>query len=337
MKRSSIINNKNYRRDIVMVEMLFMTVVNSTDYYTISPLDKNQLLRLTQYFLFVFAALYTGIFNIRIAFLLRKYHKLQNSSNLIIYVILFFDLFIVIQYSVTAVWVTATEELFLTESLARFIVFLNLFTAGTQRYLLALASVERLFYFIYVYKHYHAFNNRRTCQYMVIIIIFSFISSLWSTLTNAVVFLPDMMTCHVFYGSFKEADVLSKISVVFRLTTEIGIFLFMFGLQFTTFIFSYSTARADKTLCKNGHVWKRMIRNFISLFSVSVLICLGAVFLKLSYDLYAYPIFVRISVILYIFGSPILDPLIILLGNPPLKRAFLQKKKQFVTNFSPAD
>lgn len=306
-------------------------IINKTDMYPISELDHRIGHTIGQIVFFILVVLYTGLLNIRMIHIVIKNEYLHISSNWIMCFILLCDIFIVLQYSICAILLTS-RSLWLSEAGARFISSLSMVSTGIQRFLLALASVEKLFYFKFVYKHVDLFTQRKTFRYIIIISIFCVISGILSCLPTKVQFIPDLMMCVLCYGSFKEATILSKISIVFRLATECVVIIFSLLLQVDIFIFSWNVAKTDLVFQRKNRIWKRMILNFISLFFVTLLILFGAIFLKLSFRL-TFPVFRRLCVFVYIFGAPLVNPLIALFGNPPLRRAFMKKKKKFVTDF----
>lgn len=186
-------------------------------------------------------------------------------------------------------------------------------------------------YFIFVFKHHNVFNNERTMNYILAAVLFSFVSSFIGSL-GTVVYNSDFLICSMYPANFWTATIEIKLTIIFRFSSEVLIFVLTFLLQSFTFIWCWKVAKTDKTLNKDGQVWKRMIRNFISLFSVTLVIASGAFFMRLSHSL-GFALLKRISALLYIFGSPFLNPLIILTGNPPLRNAFIKRKKGVITNY----
>lgn len=305
--------------------------VNRTGYFPVVEMDKHPTVRMAQYFLFLFVLLYTVFFNTRIIYVIMKNEKLRIPANWIICCILICDIIIVFNFEITGTSISFFEEVWLSELTAGVVVFSNLFYSGTQRWYLALASLEKCFYILLVYKHHRVFDERKTFCYIAVLTVLSFIVSCMTASTNGAGYKPETMTCFVAYESYTKTYISGKFTMVVRLVVEVFVFVFAFLLQVITFIFSYNVAKSDVTLNRHGIVWKRMIGNFISLFSVTFVIGLGAAVMKISSEL-DYPIFVRTSTLIYIFGPPVLNPLIVLFGNPPVRDSFLKKKKVFLTN-----
>lgn len=311
--------------------MTLFFVVNRTTNYPISEIDKNITARIVQYILIFYVFLYTLHFNTRIIYVILKNTKLRIPGNVILCFILITDIAIVTNFGITTVCFTLYENVQLSKLSAGTILLLELFLTGTQRWYLALASLEKMFYFIKVYQHTKVFGHRKTLVYLLLITVVSFIFSFITVISNNVVYRPDRLMCNVYY-SFKNAAITEKITMIIRLTVEISVFIISSLFLLITFVFSFIIAKLDPTLGRKRLVWIRMMRNFLSLFSVSFVIFIGAIVTKFSAD-FDYPLLTRLGTLLYMLGSPALNPLIILYGNVPVRKAFFEKK-DFITNYA---
>lgn len=305
---------------------------NETEYYSVSIVDKNLGYFCFQYILFLYSILYVCAFNVRIVYLIRRHKQLTTSANIIIGGVLICDITCVVLYSVTGIFLSFGDKVWLPNRLCKLLTFLVTFPTGLQRCFLAIGSLEKLYYFILVYKHPVTFSVERTLKYIATAVTFSFFSSLIGSI-GTVFYDADFLLCSITLGNLSAAKFVVKLLAFSRVLFLIVIVVATFFLQMVIFIWCWKASKTDITLRKGGQMWKRMIRNFISLFSVTFVIVASALGMHLAFNLDS-PLLKRMTVFSYVYGTSFLNPLIVLTGNQPLWKSFIKQKKTIITNYT---
>ena len=289
-------------------------------YYSLEDFDNIFTVKLLQVFLLLFAVsiIYTMDFQILRTVFQNK--QLQVPGNLILCCILVIDIVNIFQFTLSSTIRLIMGKVWLNKPVSMTLAIIVQVIRNIQSYSFAIGSIEKFVYCVYPFQHTRYFTIRGTLLYMVLLYVIIGGLTIAETMYREVVCRSSLLTC---FGKINDR----KIAIVI-LRYFYTILPCECSFIFLVLTFVSSLKSADRFQSRQKFIWRRMFRNSLSLLTLFLIDVIGRLWRLVIVILDSIPSIIgRMGIYYYIYASPIANPLIIILGNQPLRDAVLGKKK----------
>lgn len=304
--------------------------VTYSGYYPLEEMDTYIAVKCVQIMFFIFICGIVVTIDVHIFRVVYKHENLQIPANGILCVIFVLDICQILFYSVVSTALIAFhQKVWLTKMLGKTISFFLFFIINLRHLVLMLASIEKFAYCKFPFKHSFLFTNRKTLFYLFTLLLLSVIVNIVMQAVRVTIFIPSLF---LFWIDFNDTETQNgRFVMLLRGVVEHGSLIVAVLFQMGILLFSlkkskqihFSSIRNDK------NILKRMFKNAMCLFGVIIADIGGLVVtvLIMNNDGFPkHPLAQRFCVIYFIFSSCMMNPLLVIIGNVPLRRAVMKIK-----------
>ena len=296
--------------------------VDRAAYYNLESFDQSIWLVLAQIIFLVYVQIFVSSVDVKIIKTVWHNAVLHIPANVILCVILSVDVFTYGLFVLGSAVMLFQDRVWLNPTLCRLMAGYFLCIAFIINILLTIAGAEKFTYIIFPFKHVRIFSMKKTAVYMLISSISLILYFAIYSATSTVYFSANILSCYT--DDMDDVLILLYVLPVCVNTT------------FHAAIFIFAIRKRRQIECKwntfEHNVNSRMFRNALTLFVITAMnfVCCFLYFSVMNIQMY--PVITRVFYIYINVAIPILNPLVVLLGNRQIRKKAIGLKKFQTSN-----